>query len=1288
MRRWWTRHGWWALGVLSLILLGILLPILGFQLPELGPLLLGTILITGLMLVPFPIGASEVSLAHAITLAMALTSGLSEPSFALLLGFIVSTLIRALQTYAETSRFRRLVRSQELQQRAHSLTRQLLSLLIGFAAFRTLGGVPLTRELQAVPPSALAGFGALFTLTYLAIYRLSIRPATENGDAARRSRTSLWLAVLFPIPLALVTAVASVQLGLIALVVTGTMVLTLSWLVRRLSRAQSDLERRLQELSTLNRVSQTMRASLDLESILTTIQLQVSHLLEVENFYVALVDPDSGELTYPLAIKNGIRQSLPRRQLADRLTDRVIRTAGSILISEQGTERIPELEVEASDHAPEAWLGVPLLNPERAIGCMAVFHSDPRRILTEKDRSLLETLASQAATAIENALLYEQTASRADALATLHEITASMGATLDPERAVALVCESMVGVGGAESAAIYLVQSGAEDLTLAKASGLSEDFTSTRSTLPLQDPRRARALQEQTPLLVPDVWEAQLDEEHAQQLSQFGIRAMIDLPLVTPSGLLGVASVYFSEPQQFLNQQVDLLKTLAAQAALAVANARAHAETDQELKRRVEQLSLLEAAGRELAATLNPESLYQSLLAHALELTLAERGWLAVLGTSGENPRIAAAHWPGGEELSVEQSLGHEPAQRALERGELVVEAYATRWPIRIAEGADRTVLFAPIERWGQRIGLLCLERASANPFNDQELQAVRQLTAQAAIALSNAQLYQQLEDRLRDQSLLYQASVLLGAKLEASAVSMAAADSLSLALDCDRVHVYRWDEQQRSLVLETALLEGDAAYTPEHRTIEMSEAPAFATALKEGRSVQWSEATAPSEPDRIYLAEIRQAGSLLALPLRAAEESAGLVEALSPTPKRFSEAELRMAETLVGQVAIALQNADLFVRVQQNHERLLAVLNSTREGMLMIDPSGTVVVANHQLEELIHLPLESVVGRKLDDLQTRLASQLGYQAADLARLIHSLRDGEPIEIEQVALEKIIRGSPRTLQRTETPVRDIAGRLIGWLIVLRDITAERELVEAREHLTRMIVHDLRSPLTTIMTSISLLERTLKDVADVPAQALSIAHSSCQQMLGLVNSLLDIAKMESGELTLAEEEVSLRQLCEEVAGLFLQEANRNGIILRHDAARDLPIIIGDGEKLRRVLINLVDNAIKFTPSGGQVELEASHENGRILIQIRDTGPGVPEHMKSSIFDPFVQVAGADGRRKGTGLGLAFSRLAIEAHGGRIWVEDHRDGGSVFRIDLPAGQLKQNGKGSSDDGGHAS
>jgi PAS domain S-box-containing protein len=579
-------------------------------------------------------------------------------------------------------------------------------------------------------------------------------------------------------------------------------------------------------------------------------------------------------------------------------------------------------------------------------------------------------------------------------------------------------------------------------------------------------------------------------------------------------------------------------------------------------------------------------------------------------------------------------------------------------------------------------MGVITLEKMNPSAFQVEQEQALTQLASQAAIALSNAWLYQELEDHLREQALLFQAGKEIAATLEREAVAHAVVENISIALSVEGVNLYRYSETQNALHPLVSIEAGHTKKLPAGIRIQIEDSPALFRCISQGLPIQWTQHNAPSIPDLQYLTDQRQMGVILAIPLIVGDETLGLVELLRKSERIFKERELRTARTIAGQAAIALKNTDLFRQIQDNHESLLAVLNSTDEGILMTDPDGEIVLANHQLEKLIGISPEELLNYNLADPEIDLADRLGFSQHALNERLASIKEDLPTFSTTVSYE-VQHPTYRALERTETPVLDSIGNHIGWLMIIRDISNEIEINETRNRLTEMIVHDLRSPLTAILSSLKILGGQVSDEAEAPMfkQALSVAQRSCDQMLGLVNSLLDIAKLETGQLPLNQEEITFQTLCNELIETYIPAANELGILLRCEIADDVPPYRGDEEKIRRVLLNLIDNALRFTPPGGQVFLETKCPEQAITISISDTGPGIPSEYREKVFDRFVQVPGSPGRGLGTGLGLSFAKLTVEAHGGTIWVEDNPQGGSVFYIRLPLVH-KQEGETSDD------
>ncbi len=264
------------------------------------------------------------------------------------------------------------------------------------------------------------------------------------------------------------------------------------------------------------------------------------------------------------------------------------------------------------------------------------------------------------------------------------------------------------------------------------------------------------------------------------------------------------------------------------------------------------------------------------------------------------------------------------------------------------------------------------------------------------------------------------------------------------------------------------------------------------------------------------------------------------------------------------------------------------------------------------------------------------------------------------------------------VSRNIAPVVDEEGELIGLLLVFGDETEQQELARAREDLSRMIVHDLRGPLTAITASMKLLNDLVpadSDFAPIVHRTTEAGMRAVRKLLNLVDSLLDIAKMESGQLQLESVPVQFNAIVDNMALEMESLAQELDVNLEIVLSDDLPLLQVDHEQIERVLINLVDNALKFTPAGGLVRIAAfppeDHLAGKryVQIEVSDTGPGIPEEFRERLFNRFTQIGNIQGRRRGTGLGLTFCKLCVESHGGRIWITDNPDGGAVFAFTLP-------------------
>ena len=226
-----------------------------------------------------------------------------------------------------------------------------------------------------------------------------------------------------------------------------------------------------------------------------------------------------------------------------------------------------------------------------------------------------------------------------------------------------------------------------------------------------------------------------------------------------------------------------------------------------------------------------------------------------------------------------------------------------------------------------------------------------------------------------------------------------------------------------------------------------------------------------------------------------------------------------------------------------------------------------------------------------------------------------------------------------------------------------------ELEKLRDSLTGMIVHDLRTPLTSLLTGLQTVEM-VGELNDEQKEVFQLSIDGGQQLLGMINDLLDVSKMEDGSMTLDRRPLAISALVQSALRQVAPLAYDKRIALTTDLAPDLPMLDLDENKMTRTLVNLLGNAIKFTPQNGTITVTAHCGKGECVVRVRDTGEGVPPAAFERIFEKFGQVETRKaGHKMSTGLGLTFCKLVVEAHDGRIWVESELGLGSTFSCALP-------------------
>ncbi len=405
--------------------------------------------------------------------------------------------------------------------------------------------------------------------------------------------------------------------------------------------------------------------------------------------------------------------------------------------------------------------------------------------------------------------------------------------------------------------------------------------------------------------------------------------------------------------------------------------------------------------------------------------------------------------------------------------------------------------------------------------------------------------------------------------------------------------------------------------------------------------------------------------------------------------------------ENLIAQLSHQYEQAIENARVQANAdalyqrtiEQLLAVLDAIEEGLILINQEGAIALANPRMSMLDVEPL-NLIGNSVISLLEKedslLYKQLGFvNVWELRALVARLKT--PMQWDDYpnhTYSLMVGGQMRHFERQVSPVRDELGRVIGILLAFYDQTQQHELHHAREQLTRMIIHDLRSPLTSVMTSFKIINDIVP--ADMPRKDMvtditATSKRAIQKLLARVDTMLDIAKLEDGKFGIKTEYVAIETIIDNVKQELLPIAQETHIQLITEIAPDLPLANIDPDKIERLLLNLVDNALKYSPEHTTIRVKAYLNtpkevklNGKITtllrLEVSDEGSGIPAEARATLFDSFTQIEGRKSSRRGVGLGLAFCKLVAVAHGGDIWVEDNTPKGSRFIVTLPTAQVE--------------
>ena len=414
---------------------------------------------------------------------------------------------------------------------------------------------------------------------------------------------------------------------------------------------------------------------------------------------------------------------------------------------------------------------------------------------------------------------------------------------------------------------------------------------------------------------------------------------------------------------------------------------------------------------------------------------------------------------------------------------------------------------------------------------------------------------------------------------------------------------------------------------------------------------------------------------SLAMVPIVSKQRAMGFIAVGSKKVHKFTKREVRLLVAFSSQLGSALENAQLYDEVNKEKAYIENLVDNAGDAIISTDVEDRILTWNHGAEVIFGYSKEETVGQSLTILlPSHRAGEL-EEIRDKVRITGVIRN---LEVRRIRKDGIIIEASLAV----SPIRDKDDNVIGFLHLARDVTEKKRYEQRLKELDKMksafvsnVSHELRTPLTAIKASAdNMLDRLIGDLNAKQVGYLTRIKSNSDRLARLINDLLDLSTIEAGKIDLRPANIPLVTLVKEAAESLRPVAAEKLINLTVMSADPGVIAWADRDKVIQVLMNLIGNALKFTPTRGEVTVAVAKNSAAWMqISVTDTGPGIPAEEVNKVFGRFYQIGQAGTQKtQGTGLGLAISKALVEMHGGKIWVESEAGKGSTFSFTLPAEQ----------------
>ena len=676
------------------------------------------------------------------------------------------------------------------------------------------------------------------------------------------------------------------------------------------------------------------------------------------------------------------------------------------------------------------------------------------------------------------------------------------------------------------------------------------------------------------------------------------------------------------------------------------------------------RLELLYHVSREVAAALDLRTVLQRVLFEAIKNVGGERGTIVVLDDAGKAIDSTIVFGERIQEDTTQQlrdTVEHGLAGWVLKHRKPALIADTSldeRWLQRPDDAKRKTpsksALCMPLLAREQLVGVLTLVHSQPNAFSMEHLELMQAIADQAGIAVLNARLYTESQRKARVMSALAESAADINTSLRLDEVLERILNQTIRALQVETVALALTEPVGGELVFQAAT--GHNAGNIINRRIPPGQGLAGAV-IKSGRGVVIPDV---SKEQRFRNVGGIEARTVAMAPIQVPGKVIGVLEAINPVAGEFDIDALLVLTGLGSLAGTSIQNAQLFERMDSSHQHYRELFEDSIDPILLTDWDGKVIEANRQALEFSGYNNENVHNVTIDKLH-----DVNWNMTGLG--FDNLKTYQTFSYDSVL--RNVSGRVIPIQVNVRPVEFEHAILLQW--IFHDISERKALDDLRNDLMSMVYHDLRAPLANVISSLDLLSAMINNNDDEDVQSiLSVAFHSTMRIQRMINTLLDINRLESGQEIVTRHVVDIMGLVNDAVSEVEQvaESRNQKIHVQIPMEEKLTPVWVDGEMILRVFINLLENATKFSPPEGQITVCAQAEDAWIKVYVKDQGPVIPASEQERIFNKFTRLHGKE-KRGGLGIGLAFCRLAVEGHGGRIWVESEGEQGNTFFFTLP-------------------